>query len=125
MRTPFSWRTASDCAAKDRSGRNRTYPRQTPKAFAVRIQSQTQAMLKIHRSMTELQRHGLPEEPKNQVLQPAVKMHDVHHIRYRSGSRQTSGVAVDGVPGLFSGACRCLVENEADRQVSLKLKTLE
>ena len=29
------------------------------------------------------------------------------------------------LPGLFSGACRCLVENEGDSQVSQKLKTLE
>lgn len=38
---------------------------------------------------------------------------------------QTSGVAFDGVPGLFSGACGCLVENERNRQVSQGQKTLE
>lgn len=68
--------------------------------------------------MTELQRHDVPEEPKDQGLQPAVKMPGVCHVRHCSGERQTFGVAVGGVPGLFSGACRCLMENERNRQTS-------
>lgn len=70
-------------------------------------------------------KHGLPEELKNQCLRPAVKMYDVRHIRHRSGNRQTSGVAVDGVPGLFSGTCRRLVKNEHNQQVPQGQKTLE
>ncbi|WP_160118308.1 hypothetical protein [Bifidobacterium moukalabense] len=75
--------------------------------------------------MTELQRHGVPEEPKDQGLQPAVEMHGVRRIRHRSEGRQTSGVAVGGVPGLFLGACGGLVENERNRQTSQEWKTLE
>lgn len=35
--------------------------------------------------MTELQRHDVPEEPKDQGLQPAVKMPGVCHVRHCSG----------------------------------------
>ena len=44
--------------------------------------------LKIHRSMTELQRRGLTEEPKDQGLRPAVKIYDVLHIRHRSWGKR-------------------------------------
>ena len=39
-----------------------------------------------------------------------MKTLDARYVRHCSGERQTFGVAVGGVSGLFSGACRCLVE---------------
>ena len=45
---------------------------------------------------------------------------------FRAGRRRRGAPAGWwNVLGLFLGACRCLVEDETDRQVSQKLKTLE
>ena len=54
-----------------------------------------------------------------------MKTLDARYVRHCSGERQTFGVAVGGVSGLFSGACRCLVGNEGNRQVSQNRKNLE
>lgn len=54
-----------------------------------------------------------------------MKTLDARYVRHCSGERQTFGVAVGGVSGLFSGACRGLVENEGNRQISQERKTLE
>ena len=43
----------------------------------------------------------------------------------RLSAKTLSGGRAWNVLGLFSGACRCLGENEGDSQVSQKLKTLE
>ena len=43
----------------------------------------------------------------------------------RRSAKTLSGGRAWNVLGLFSGACRCLGENEGDSQVSQKLKTLE